>query len=1003
MIYRFDDFELDTARCELRRRGESVALEKRVFDLLAYLVEHSDRVVTKAEIFDHVWQGRVVSPGSLTVAMSAARRALGDDAVHQIFIQTHSGRGYRFIKPISATKVPLSSSSRGLQQFIGRAQHIGIFLRLLDSPTQDSSILLVYGEPGIGKSRLLSEFALLGTARSAQCCLVACPETERTPYLWPCEQIIRKLARGREEGIRELLPTHLAACLSALLPDIFHATAGRPSSDPDAARFQLFEALTALLRALSTDRRTVILLDDLHRADAGTARFLPFLLRELRDRPITLVATYRCAEMHPSGSLLNALAALEREPRAYSLPLAGLDADETFTLAASLAASTLSDSLRLELHARTGGNPFFIHQIVPLLEGGATSPWSVIPPGVTEAIVARIRGLSPEAQDLLFRGAVVGRQFHPDATPLFGPRADIEPAIREAAAAGLLSIPDNPSAPVSFVHVLVRDVLYSLTPVDQRRTYHLHIARALDSASAQFSEKQAAEAAFHYVRSEDRSVIERAIFLAQTAATIATQRCAHEDAAHYYRLAIEAFGLGAHDDPQRRCTLLLSLGEALCRSGDRDSAKCAFREAALLAQCLGDSHDLARAALGVAPGVLAAEAGVSDPSLEQLLRDAMAALDESSTDLRALLAARLAMSLQWSETDSAQRLMGSALSLLARISNPAIRVRIMFADWFCNWQSSTIARRHALADEIAELADEMSDDEMSLVGLVLRMVGMLERAHIARFDAALARFETLAESLRQPQSLWYVPMYKGMRALVDGRLADAAAYQERFAAVAARVNDANAFHSLVAQASLMQWENCNLESMLGTLVEGTRRYPNLLGFRAGLAWALLNLRRDDDAASEIDTLASNDFADVPQRYDWPSAIFFAAEVCAALGDQRRAKLLYDLLEPYQGYALVVGLGVAHLGSADRTLGLLAETLGRLERAEWHFQRALEMTRAGMPVWSAYTKVDYARFQFRFRRARSGRALQLAREALDFARAMKLRMLEQRASSLLAKL
>jgi len=1002
MIYRFDDFELDIARCELRRRGQSVALEKRVFDLLAYLVQHSDRVVTKSEIFGHVWEGRVVSPGSLTVAMSALRRALGDDAVRQVFIRTHSGRGYRFIKPVYSTQVSLKSPSSSFQKFIGRTQHIASFLRLIDSPSEHSSTLLICGEPGIGKSRLLSEYALLSSARGIKCCLVSCPETERTPYLWPCEQIVRKLTGDHGKELANLLPPHLAAPLSPLFPEVFTATGVRTPSDPDGAQFQLFEALAALFRELVTDDRTVILLDDLHRADAGTARLLPFLLRELRDTPITFVATFRLPEAQRSDILAHALASLEREPRAFSLPLAGLNADETFALANTLSSSPLSDSLRAELHARTGGNPFFVHQLVPLLEGSTSWSWNVIPPVLSEAIVARISGLSLPTRELLSRAAVVGRQFQPEACPLFPSRSDIEPSLREAAAAGLLSISADPSAPISFVHVLVRDVLYSLAPIHERRAYHLQIARSLDSASTEFSERQAADASFHYVKSGDRSVSERAIFLAQAAATIATQRCAHEDAAHHYRLALEALALSSHQDPQRKCTLLLSLGEALCRSGDREAAKSTFREAALLAQRLGSSHELARAALGVAPGVLAAEAGVSDPSLDQLLREALAMLDDSATELRALLAARLAMSLQWSESESSHRAMGDALSLLEQVSNPAVRARVMFADWFCSWHSTTISRRHALADEIADLADEASDDEMLLLGLVLRMVGMLERGQIGQFDAALARFDALARSMRQPQSLWYVPMYKGMRALVDGRLDDAAIHQSEFTAVATRVNDANAFHSFVAQAALMHSERGNLECMLDTLLQGTRRYPNLRGFRAGLAWAFLNLGRLKEAAHELATLAMGSFADVPQRYDWPSTMFFAAEVCSALGDQRRAKSLYELLAPYQGYAPVVGLGVAHLGSADRTLGLLAETLGQLERAEWHFQRALEMTSAGMPVWNAHTKVDYARFQMRFRRARSGQALQLASEALQFARAMKLKRLEERASSILAK-
>jgi DNA-binding winged helix-turn-helix (wHTH) protein len=108
MIYVFDEHELDLQRYELRRGGKPVKLEPQVFNLLAYLIQHRDRLVSKEELFEQVWSGRVVSEAALTSRLMAARRAIGDRGRDQHVIQTVHGRGYRFIATVEerADKTP---------------------------------------------------------------------------------------------------------------------------------------------------------------------------------------------------------------------------------------------------------------------------------------------------------------------------------------------------------------------------------------------------------------------------------------------------------------------------------------------------------------------------------------------------------------------------------------------------------------------------------------------------------------------------------------------------------------------------------------------------------------------------------------------------------------------------------------------------------------------------------------------------------------------------------
>jgi tetratricopeptide (TPR) repeat protein len=279
---------------------------------------------------------------------------------------------------------------------------------------------------------------------------------------------------------------------------------------------------------------------------------------------------------------------------------------------------------------------------------------------------------------------------------------------------------------------------------------------------------------------------------------------------------------------------------------------------------------------------------------------------------------------------------------------------------------------------------------------------MLERGEITAFDASFASFSNLASELRQQQSLWYTPLYRSMRALLDGSMARALSLQSDLAAVAARVEDANAFHSLVAQSSILNWEIGSLDGAIDGLIEGTRRYPAIRGFRAAVAWAYSKTSRLSEARREFECLASAGFSDVPERFDWTAAVTLSAEVACDIGDKARAWRLYDLLDPLRRRFLFIGLGVASFGSADRLLGRLSETMGRFEQAEAHFQVAVERNAAaGAHAWTAHSKLDYALLLARTGgAARRDYRVRMASEALETATDLGLVGLKERAEAFL---
>lgn len=1000
MRHRFADFELDTDSFSLTRAGKTVPLERRVFDLLTYLVVNADRVVSKEEITETIWKGRVVSPGSLTVAMSAARRALGDNATQQTMIATSPGRGYRFVAPLlDSTGTHQVQSRRDLHppDFVGRLPEFDAFTSILDESSAGLAVFLIGGEAGIGKSRLLAEYGRAARHRSITMHTAHCSESERTPYLWPCVQLVRRMLQEAPHKA-QLVPPSQASILAGVLPEWFPLPSPEPLADADAERFRTFEALSSLLSLLSRDQRTALAIDDLHRADEATLRFLIFAARELRQSQTLLIVTFRPAELPANRS--DAFAALAQEPGATTILLQGLSAEDTRRLASAIQRRDLPLPLALRLHERTSGNPFYIREILAGLRGDQDLTLESVPLSLTQAILGRVRTLSIEAQSLLSTAATMGREFSISLLERACGLAVPQQPLDEAIAAGLVQVSTMQPDRGQFAHVLVRDVIYSSLGTTQRRATHYRIGALLDEQPGPLAEAVAAEIARHLSASRVPSALERALALAVQAGSAATLRSAHEDAAHHFALALVILDGSDCCDVRKRCNLLLLKGNAESRAGYRSIARSTLREAASIAVSIGATREVAEAALGVAPGFLAAEAGVADAALEELLDTALAALGTSEPELRALVASRLAMALHW--TDQRER-MRELMDLARECSTSSRRVllHVKFAEWFCEWQSDQSDTRYAIAKEIYSLAEAVRDREMTLLGMVLRMVGMLERAELVEFDATLARFEELASHLRQPQSLWYSAMYRSMRALTDGRLDDAERHQAIFAATAARVNDANAFHSLAAQAAVLHSERGTLESMVDVVKEGVRQYPEIRGFRAGLSWLYASIGKPREAAREFAILSTHDFADIPQRFDWTTTVGYAAEACSILRDARQARVLYDLLVPHQGQMLIMGLGVGMFGPADRLQGLLAEVFGRSDQAEWHLERGMELVdRAGMPYWSMRTRVELASILLRTRRGSRAKAQRLAHEAAELGESAELPGLLAQARSLM---
>jgi tetratricopeptide (TPR) repeat protein len=618
------------------------------------------------------------------------------------------------------------------------------------------------------------------------------------------------------------------------------------------------------------------------------------------------------------------------------------------------------------LHEATGGNPFFLTQLLPVLRAGhgELEPRAVasLPETARDAIAQQLDCLSESTRDVLTVGAVIGREFNARVLNHLRSMAPemLAPALEEAKRAGIVT--EQEGALYKFSHILVRDVIYERLSAKERATLHRRIADSLESLYDVEVDTYLSEIAHHYVEAASTGVARKAVEYCERAGRYAGQRLAYDDAVEHYRRGVAVYDRHLTGSDSLLCDLLLRLGSEQARSGDRKGAKETFERAARAAERLGAPDRLADAALGVAPGFFAVEAGVRDEFLLGLLRRSLASLSKKHAALESRLCARLGMALFWSEETRESSALGMrAWEIASSLGDPSAQLFALYGRWLAEWHPYDLDSRYAVALRAVGLAREVGDREMLIVCKLFSATCNLELGDIVSFDRETAEFRVLAEELKQPQCLWYSHLLRATRALHGGRFEEAEEEATAFYEIGRRIGDVNALHSMMAQRFLVAAERGNFESVLNIAEEGCSRHPVFVGWQAGRLWALAKLGDLESARRELALLGETNLEAIPRKMDWPLAMALLSEVCALTGDQSVARRLFDLMLPMQGRVVVLGLCVMSWGAVERYLGLLAQAMGRYEEACTWFERAIAAnSRVDAQPWIAHCEVDYSR-------------------------------------------
>ena len=884
------------------------------------------------------------------------------------------------------------------QTLIGRGRE----LDLLDAALSDAvegrgRVVLITGEPGIGKTALARAFVERASQRGAAWAWATCWDGGGAPAYWPWMQIARALTRDEDTAALRAALGDSAPWIAGLLPELA-GTLGAPamSSDfnADQARFRLFDALATLLATAAARGPLVIVLDDLHWSDVSSLMALEFLDRALPDLAILVVGAYRHSDAHAREELAAPLGGLARG--ALRLPLEGLGREEVARLATARAswqgpadAPGIPPRLVSAVHDASAGNPFFVDELVQLLasqgrlhdDRSARDPLP-LPGGVRDTIRRRLAPLHDRTLDALRAAAVIGGEFRVTtvARVAGGSPTEMLERLDPALRAGIV-VSAGDSGRYAFVHALVRDTLSSEIGATERAQLHLLTGEALQQEYGDDAEPHLAELAHHFLQGASGGGAARAVEFATRAAERATGQFAYHEAARLYERAIEVAAALAVDE-LRAWELQHGLGEALMRAGDIERSRVALHAAMEHARRLEDPRHLAQSALaGTLPGF---SRGVVDTKLAARLEEAMRRLDAADPAgtvqraaidaLRCRVRVQLAVALFWSpELERREELVDEAFEIARAIysselahSSPDQRMladrtlAFALAQGFpAVWGPDSAERGLPISVEALELCERTRDAELAMQVRLWRISLLLELDDPGRAEREIEAFGETARRLGQPRTLVFDPLHRALMANMHGDFDEAARQTadaaERSSGVAGSMSQLVADGQRFLQQRV-RGRHLDAEPFLRYHADTV---PLMRRWRCMLALVIAENGRLDEARRELDQLAAEDFRDFPRDAPWLHAMSLLAELCALVGDAHRARLLYDLLAPFEGRN-VISLGAAYIGPVARYLGLLAMATGEVERALGHLETARSATqRTGALPMQVLTALDTA--------------------------------------------
>jgi len=893
--------------------------------------------------------------------------------------------------------------------FVGRRSQLETMRTLLPrAEGEGRRVVLLGGEPGSGKSRLVREFAAEAAGEGALVLYGACDAVVRSPY-GPFVQALGRLSRVLD-------PAELRAALGGggelirLLPDLPALIGELPPpvhADPDTERHRLHTTVTDLLGGVSRRRPLLLVIEDGHWADAPTLLLLRHLARSVWTGRVLLFATFRDTEAEVPEALSQTLADLRRADDVVRLRVGGLSTDEVSEFVERAARDDVGsdlDEVAQSISDLTGGNAFLVCELWRALieteDGEAMDAKRLAerlaglgtPESVREVVGQRLARLAPATTRLVELAATAGAVFELDIVRAASriPERELVAALDEAIRSGIIE--ELRGLSYRFTHEIVRRAVYDQMSGLSRAELHLRVGEAWEAARR--GTRALPDLAHHFAAAVPLGDAKRAIDYSVRAARAARDSLAFDEAEDLLEKALE---LGI-ETARERAFVLLELGLVRHRAGKAFDALDALRSAAKIARQEHDAKLLAQAAIGFEEASWRPGPGGNAVGL---LEEAAAALDDQPSELRVGLLSGLARALDMQgKHKRAAIVRSSAIALARQLDDRTGLATILVRSYWSRGEVSTERIVEALA-EARVLGEDLGNSELQAESVSWSVPALVAMADIPPARKQTARLREMAQFTAQPFYFHVAEHYGAALALSDGRLDDAEAMALRSEEAGRGLTGRDASGTYGIQMFSLRRE----QGRLAELAPVVRILAGRHGdgpWRPGMASLLAELGMHAEAKQQLDRVAREGVAQFAEL--WLASLTYLTDACAAVGHEPVAALLYPALAPHERTNVMIGHLVVCYGAADRYLGMLAANLGDWDRAEEHFERAIALNRhMGARTWLAHTEYEYARMLLACGGSARDRARAHLSRARELAAAIGLRTLSARIAAIAAPL
>ncbi len=791
--------------------------------------------------------------------------------------------------------------------FVGRDHELAELARIRERAAGGRrQLVVVAGEPGIGKTWLCEHDTAAAERAGATVVWGRCWPHGGAPALWPWPGVLTEL---------------LGPDGSRLLAE----DGGRQGIDPE--RFTRFAAVARLLAPVCVRQLTVIVLDDVHRADESALLLTRFLAHALDRVPLVLVLARRDAPASAGPAADALLDELGRE--ATTLRPRRFDRTDVAALLAACGVDGGDTTVVSSLLAVTGGSPLHLSRAV--VRGGADSAGDTVEQAVADALAR----LPAEVQHILELAVMLGV----DATVAeIAGLADVDPpvvvaALADAARVGLIEAGSVSAAVVC--HDVVRQVVLSGLGAARLLDEHARVAALLAGIG------RPERVAHHALAAAARSTADadRAILACREAAAALRRGFGYEQAA---TLLGQAVALVEHrPEAPGRTELLIERAEAVLACGRLTEARAAFDAAAEAAEQTRDPVLLARAVLGLG-GVWVHEH--RDPVVRQRVlarqQAALVKLPARERSLRVRLAVRLAAEAVYEGAPVAEVL--DALTQARALGDDRALAESLSLTHNALLAPEHVSTRALLAEQQIAAASRAGDGLLALFGLLWRTVDRYLLGD-PEADRSLAELHQRADVLEVAAVGYTVAGMDVMRLIRAGRLDEAEAAAGRCRQRGLEVGDANAEAHYVAQLLTIRWFQ-GRDAELAELVCEAATAPELVrheyGLRASMAVVLARAGRRAEAGAALQAVVDLGLDTPPQSSNWLATMLAVVEAARLLDEPAVAAQAAELLASFAELPVMVSLGVSCLGSVACVLGVASLTVGDPTSAVAHFERAV---------------------------------------------------------------